>query len=428
MLTKYINPTSDQFPILIARPTLDSDNLMSGIRTIFQEVKRSGDDAVTKYTALFDHVHLASFLCTQQEFDTAASSVSEELKSAIDIAVKNISTFHQAQKVNDFSVETMPGVTCSQKSVPIQKVGLYIPGGSAPLFSTVLMLGIPAKIAGCTEVVLCTPPDRNGNINPIILYAAQVCGIAKVYKVGGSQAIAAMTFGTLQIPKVDKIFGPGNQYVTMGKQIAQTYGVAIDMPAGPSEVLVYADESAIPSFVASDLLAQAEHGGDSQVILVTNTAQMIDMVNESINTQIELLPRKTIIGKALNNSKAILIDDVNSAFEFINAYAPEHLIIASDHPEKYTELIKNAGSVFLGNFCPESAGDYASGTNHTLPTNGWAKAYSGVGLDSFFKKISFQSISQSGLSALSNTIITMATGEQLEAHANAVKIRLSNSY
>jgi histidinol dehydrogenase len=425
MIHKIIEPSASQYAELCQRPSIDQALLTAGIQTIFNEIKRNGDAAVRNYTEKFDGIRLPSSVLGLDGISLETIDISSDLKDAIKTAYANIYKFHEAQKPADIEVKTMEGITCSLRSVPIEKVGIYIPGGTAPLFSTVLMLAIPAQIAGCSQVILCTPPDKFGNIHPAILYAALLCGIQEIRLVGGAQAIAAMTFGTKEIPAVAKIFGPGNQYVTAAKQLAQNYGVAIDMPAGPSEVLVYGDATSVPAFMAADLLAQAEHGSDSQVMLVLSDEQKLEETLVEIEKQIEDLPRKSIAKQALAHSKAIVIEDVNSAFEFINQYAPEHLIIASDKPSDYIPYIKNAGSVFLGNYCPESAGDYASGTNHTLPTNGWARSYSGVNLDAFTKKISFQSITKEGIQSLGKTIITMAEGEQLHAHANAVKVRLA---
>jgi histidinol dehydrogenase len=426
MIHKIIEPSATQYPELCQRPGIDQTLLTTGIQTIFNEIKRSGDAAVRNYTEKFDGVSLQSAVLDLNGVSLASIDISDDLKESIQIAYANINKFHEAQKTDDIEVKTMEGIICSLRSLPIEKVGIYIPGGTAPLFSTVLMLAIPARIAGCGKIILCTPPDKLGNIHPAILYAALLCGIREIRLVGGAQAIAAMTFGTKEIPAVSKIFGPGNQYVTAAKQLAQNYGVAIDMPAGPSEVLVYGDATSVPAFMAADLLAQAEHGSDSQVILVLSDAQKLEETLVEIEKQIDILPRKSIAKQALTHSKAIVIADGNRAFDFINQYAPEHLIIASEKPSEYIPYIKNAGSVFLGNYCPESAGDYASGTNHTLPTNGWASSYSGVNLDAFTKKISFQSITKEGIHSLGKTIITMAEGEQLQAHANAVKVRLEN--
>ena len=425
MLEVIIHPKAGQFPSLCKRPEIDHVMLSTGIQTVFNEIKRNGDEALLNYTEKFDGVKLQSSIYDITGIDAISIPISDDLKQSITIAYHNIKKFHLAQKSDSLLVETMPGIICTQHSLPINKVGIYIPGGSAPLFSTVLMLAIPAKIAGCKEIILCTPPTSSGDIHPAILYTALVCGITEIRLAGGSQAIAAMTFGTNEVSAVDKIFGPGNQYVTAAKQLAQNYGVAIDMPAGPSEVLIFADMTATPAFLAADLLAQAEHGGDSQVILVTESEEMVQDTLAEIEKQLATLPRKTIAKQALGHSKAIVVENTVSAFEFINAYAPEHLIIASDHADTYIPLIRNAGSVFLGNYCPESAGDYASGTNHTLPTNGWARSYSGVNLDAFCKKITFQSITEDGLKGLAKTIITMAEAEELQAHANAVKVRLN---
>ncbi len=425
MLKVIIHPSADQYPSLCKRPEIDHVLLSTGIQTVFNEIQRNGDSALLKYTEKFDGVKLTSSVYNNKYIDPDSIPISDDLKQSISTAYNNINTFHIAQKSSSLKVETMPGIVCSQQTLPISRVGIYIPGGSAPLFSTVLMLAIPATLAGCEQIVLCTPPNKSGDIHPAILYAALISGIKEIRLVGGAQAIAALTFGTSEIPAVHKIFGPGNQYVTAAKQLAQNYGVAIDMPAGPSEVLIFADESATPAFVAADLLAQAEHGDDSQVILVTENEKMVALTFIEIEKQLEMLPRKNIAKQALSHSKAIVVENHIKAFEFINTYAPEHLIIASDESEKYIPHIRNAGSVFLGNYCPESAGDYASGTNHTLPTNGWARSYSGVNLDAFCKKITFQTISEDGLKGLAKTIITMAEAEELQAHANAVKVRLN---
>jgi histidinol dehydrogenase len=419
------NPEASDFPMLALRPSIDNTSLLSAVQTIFNEVRRSGDEALLRYTQTFDGIKLNTSILALSELKMDEIEISSELKNAIHVAHANIEKFHNAQKTKELHIETMPGIFCSQKSVPIGQVGIYIPGGSAPLFSTVLMLAIPARLAGCKEIVMCTPPDVNGKINPTILYTALLCGISEIRLAGGAQAIAALTFGTKEIPAVYKIFGPGNQYVTAAKQLAQNYGVAIDMPAGPSELLVYADDTAVPSFVAADLLAQAEHGIDSQVILVTKNLPFAEAVLDELSLQLKDLPRRNIVLKALKNSKAIIFEDDQSAFDFIEYYAPEHLVIASNHAETYVPFITNAGSVFLGNYCPESAGDYASGTNHTLPTSGWAKSYSGLNMDAFFKKITFQTINKEGLNQLAPSIIAMAEGEQLQAHANAVKIRIN---
>ena len=416
----------DNWQSLLQRPTKSVADIEQTVHEIFEEVKETGDIAVNKYTALFDGVNLETMAVTSQEIEKAKAFVSEELKGAIDQAKNNIEVFHRAQKTARVVVETTSGVLCWQEKRAIEKVGLYIPGGTAPLFSTVLMLAIPANIAGCKEIILCSPPDKKGEINPAILYTASICGITKIYKVGGIQAIAGFTFGTATIPKVSKIFGPGNQYVTVAKQLATKYGVAIDMPAGPSELLVLADSDANPAFVASDLLSQAEHGADSQVVLVSDSKELIDSVSSEIQKQVLDLPRKEIIEKALKNTKAILIKDEQEAINFVNDYAPEHLIIVTNNDDFFIDKIVNAGSVFIGAYTPESAGDYASGTNHTLPTNGFAKAYSGVNLDSFTKSITFQKISKEGIQNIGKTIELMAAAEGLEAHKNAVTLRLKD--
>ncbi|MDI9309471.1 MAG: histidinol dehydrogenase [Limnohabitans sp.] len=394
------------------------------VNLIFKDIQVNGDKAIDKYTSIFDGVELDDLEVTVEELEGAKKNVSNELKEAITIAKSNITSFHLKQKTQRIEVETMPGVNCWIEKRPIEKVGLYIPGGTAPLFSTVLMLAIPAKIAGCKEIVLCTPPDKNGNVNPAILYAAQLCGVTKILKVGGIQAIAGLTFGTGRIPKVSKIFGPGNQYVTAAKQLSTQFGVAIDMPAGPSELLVFADEYGNASFIASDLLSQAEHGADSQVILATTSKPLLQEVEKQIEIQIEDLSRKEIAKKAIQNSKLILFKDYDEALEFINDYAPEHFIICSKKEDFFIENVINAGSVFIGNYTPESAGDYASGTNHTLPTNGFAKNYSGVSLDSFLKTITFQKITEIGILNIGKSIEIMAEAEGLQAHKNAVTLRL----
>ncbi len=408
----------------LARPAMDTKKIKKIIKPIFEKVAKSGDKALRKFAQEYDHVQLDSLLASTEEIQTAASLLSPELIQAIAVAKSNLEKFHAAQATPELVVEVMPGVTCRRKSVPIQRVGLYIPGGTAPLFSTVLMLGIPAQLAGCTEVAICTPTNRKGEIHPAILYTAQLVGITKVVKIGGAQAIAALTFGTESVPKVDKIFGPGNQYVTAAKQEATKYGVAIDMPAGPSEVLVYADETAIPAFVAADLLSQAEHGVDSQVVFVTSSEKFAHKVMTEINLQLETLPRKEIAAKALTNSCAVILEDQASAIALINEYAPEHLILAVKKEEDVAKQIHSAGSVFLGNYSPEAAGDYASGTNHTLPTSGYARNYSGVSLDSFVKKITYQKITPKGLKALGPVVEIMAANEQLDAHKQAVSVRL----
>jgi histidinol dehydrogenase len=420
-----INPSTEKWTKHLARPVQQTKKIHKIIKPILEKVARSGDKALRKFAEEFDHVKLDSLLVTPEEVTAAKSLVSKELKKAIEVAKTNIETFHAAQATPELIVEVMPGVTCRRKSVPIQRVGLYIPGGTAPLFSTVLMLGIPAQLAGCKEVVLCTPSNSEGQVHPAILYTADLVGISKIVKIGGAQAIAAMTFGTASVPKVDKIFGPGNQYVTAAKQLATKHGVAIDMPAGPSEVLVYADDTAIPAFVAADLLSQAEHGVDSQVVLVTPSEKLAAQVLHELNLQLENLPRKDIAYKALKHSCTVVMEDQASAIALINDYAPEHLILAVDEEEKVIAKIYNAGSVFIGNFTPEAAGDYASGTNHTLPTYGYARNYSGVSLDSFVKKITYQKISPQGLKKLGPSVEIMAENEQLDAHKLAVTVRLN---
>ncbi len=422
----YQNPKQEQWFELINRPTESISDLQITVTDIFKEIQQKGNKAVAKYTSLFDGVILDSFEVASAEIQEAIEQVPVELKEAIQLAQSNIEKFHQAQKTEKVAVETAKGVICWQEKRPIQKIGLYIPGGSAPLFSTVLMLAIPAKLAGCKEIVLCSPPNKEGKINPAILYTAQLCGVTKIFKVGGIQAIAALTFGTKTIPQVSKIFGPGNQYVTVAKQIATNYGVSIDMPAGPSELLVLADETANASYIASDLLSQAEHGADSQVVLVTTNSDLLFAVQQEIESQIKKLPRKSIAEKAILNSRFIYLKDKESAIEFVNEYAPEHLIIVSKEEDFYLDNLQNAGSVFLGNYTPESAGDYASGTNHTLPTNGFAKNYSGVNLDSFMKAMTFQKISKEGIQNIGKAIEIMAEAEGLQAHKNAVTLRLKD--
>lgn len=410
--------------MLCQRPAMDFSMLMTQVQTILDEVKAKGDKVLAEFTQQFDKVQMDTFTVSAEEIELASKKIDLRLDEAMRIAAENIRTFHSAQWEEPVKVSTMNGVECWRKSVPIERVGLYIPGGSAPLFSTLLMLAIPAKIAGCKEIVLCTPPDRTGNIHQAILHAARIIGVTKIFKVGGAQAIAAMAFGTDSIPKVDKIFGPGNQFVTCAKQIVQQYGVAIDMPAGPSEVLVIADENANPEFVAADLLSQAEHGSDSQVVLVCTDENVIKACIQAINKQLEFLPRNEIAKQALVNSHFILMPSLDEAIDFANQYAPEHLILACNNDESFAEKVINAGSVFLGSYSPESAGDYASGTNHTLPTGGHSKAYSGVSVDSFVKKITFQKLTRDGLKSLAFTIETMADAEGLIAHKNAVSIRL----
>ncbi len=423
-MNKIYNPKPETWASILERPTKTVDDIEATVKEIFKEVQKKGDSAVAKYTALFDGAKIDTIEVTKAEIDQAIASISIELKEAIQLAKYNIKKFHSAQKTDRVVVETIEGVNCWQEKRPIQKIGLYIPGGTAPLFSTVLMLAVPAEIAGCNEIVLCSPPDKNGNINPAILYAANLCGVNKILKVGGIQAIAGMTFGTETIPKVYKIFGPGNQFVTAAKQLATQFGVAIDMPAGPSELLIVADDAAVPAFVASDLLSQAEHGTDSQVILVSTSKKLIDAVETEIQMQLEALPRKAIAEKSIGNSKLIFVENDTIALELINEYGPEHFIICTANDDFYSNGIQNAGSVFIGNYTPESAGDYASGTNHTLPTNGYAKNYSGVNLDSFTKAMTFQKISEKGIQKIGKAIEIMAEAEGLQAHKNAVKLRL----
>ncbi|WGK94150.1 MULTISPECIES: histidinol dehydrogenase [Flavobacterium] len=423
-MNKIYNPKQENWASLLERPTKTVDDIEATVKEIFAAVQSKGDEAVQQYTSQFDGIALENNLVSNAEIELAIAAVSEELKEAIQLAKSNIEKFHAAQNTTRVSVETAEGVECWQEKRPIQKIGLYIPGGTAPLFSTVLMLAIPAAIAGCKEVVLCSPPDKNGNLNPAILYAANLCGVTKIIKVGGIQAIAAMTFGTATIPKVYKIFGPGNQYVTVAKQLATQFGVAIDMPAGPSELLVVADDSAVPAFVASDLLSQAEHGTDSQVILVSTSKKMIDTVEQEVQSQLAVLPRKEIAEKAIANSKLIFVENAAIALDLINEYGPEHFIVCTENDNFYVDNIENAGSVFIGNYTPESAGDYASGTNHTLPTNGYAKNYSGVNLDSFMKSMTFQKISETGIQNIGKAIEIMAEKEGLQAHKNAVTLRL----
>lgn len=425
-MKKIYYPDKKDWPQILQRPVIDQALLFDKVKTILQDVKINGDEVVKKYTLQFDGVQIDRLEVSAEEINETVQSISPSLKKAIETAANNIRLFHEKQLQQSVIIETMPGVKCWRKSVGIEKVGLYIPGGTAPLFSTVLMLGIPAMLAGCKEIILCTPPGKDNKINPAILFAAQLTGIKKIFKVGGVQAIAAMAYGTKTIPAVYKIFGPGNQYVNCAKQLVQLDGVAIDMPAGPSEVCVLADESCNPAFVAADLLSQGEHGEDSQVLLVCNDKNIVEKVIEEAGKQVSILPRRDIIELVLKNSNAILIKDINEAIELINEYAPEHLIIAHSEAEAVADKIVNAGSVFLGNYSPESAGDYASGTNHTLPTNGWAKSYSGVSIDSFVKKITFQQITQSGLQLIGDTVEQMAAAEGLEAHKNAVSIRLNN--
>ena len=418
------NPDKSQWQEILKRPVMNTENLFDTVRSVIDRVKEEGDRAVLDYEEKFDKVVLASLAVSEEEQQEAENLVSEDLKAAIRLAKQNIETFHAAQRFEGKKVQTQPGVTCWQKAVAIEKVGLYIPGGTAPLFSTVLMLAVPARIAGCKEIVLCTPPGRDGKVHPAVLFAAKVAGVNWIFKAGGIQAIAAMAYGTESVPKVYKIFGPGNQYVTAAKQLVSLRDVAIDMPAGPSEVEVLADETANPIFVAADLLSQAEHGVDSQAILITTSVELQQAVKVEVERQLALLPRKEIAEKSLANSKLIVVDSMAEAIELTNAYAPEHLIIETEDYLSVAERIVNAGSVFLGSLTPESAGDYASGTNHTLPTNGYAKAYSGVSLDSFIRKITFQEIKPEGLNIIGPAIELMAANEQLDAHKNAVSVRL----
>ena len=425
-MKKILYPDRKDWAELLKRPTQDVSTLFENVSAILKNVKANGDHAVLDYEEQFDKVKLASLTVTPEEMKEAEMQVPIELKVAILLAQRNIYTFHKKQKFEGKKVETMEGVTCWQKAVGIEKVGLYIPGGTAPLFSTVLMLAVPARIAGCKEIVLCTPPNKEGKVHPAILYAAQVSGVSKIFKAGGVQAIGAMAYGTESIPKVYKIFGPGNQYVMAAKQMVSIHDVAIDMPAGPSEVEVIADETANPAFVAADLLSQAEHGLDSQVVMVTTSEKLLGEVEYEVQHQLSRLPRWQIAEKSLENSKLILVKDMQEAIELTNEYAPEHLIIETKDYMELAEKVVNAGSVFLGSYTPESAGDYASGTNHTLPTNGYAKAYSGVSLDSFIRKITFQEINREGIQNIGPAIEVMAANEQLDAHKNAVSVRLAS--
>jgi len=418
------SPKKEVWPELLQRPVMDQLSLEKKVRKVLQKVKDGGDKALKKFTKDFDGARIRKIMVSEKEIIDATGKVAAELKEAIKLAANNIAAFHSSQLGEEQVIETMPGIKCWRRSVPIEKVGLYIPGGTAPLFSTVLMLGIPAKLAGCKEIILCSPPQKDGTIHPVILFAAQTVGISKIYKSGGAQAIAAMAFGTETVPKVFKIFGPGNQYVTCAKQLVQSEGVAIDMPAGPSEVCVLADEFANPIFIAADLLSQAEHGADSQVLLVTTSQKLASEVKTEIENQLRDLPRQSIASKALENSRSIIVKTKEDAIDLVNEYAAEHLIIACEDDEAIAEKIVNAGSVFLGNYSPESAGDYASGTNHALPTNAFAKSYSGVSVDSFVKKITWQKLTKEGLIQIADAVQTMAKAEGLDAHANAVAIRL----
>ena len=418
-------PKREDWASITERPQLDTSTLNATVSNILGDIKANGDEAVRKYEEMFDHVRLDSLAVSENEIEEAWNSVPTELRQAIELAHANISSFHEAQHFNGVKVETAPGVTCWQKSVPIEKVGLYIPGGTAPLFSTVLMLATPARIAGCREIVLCTPPDRNGNVNPAILVAARVAGVSKIFKTGGVQAIGAMAYGTESVPKVYKIFGPGNQYVMAAKQQVSLHDAAIDMPAGPSEVCVVADNSCDAAFVAADLLSQAEHGIDSQVLLISTSEEFIQKVEREIESQLALLPRKDMAAKALANSKFVLVADDDEAMDLANTYAPEHLILPSDNFDTLAAKVINAGSVFLGRYACESAGDYASGTNHTLPTHGYALAYNGVNLDSYNRKITFQHLTREGVQSIGKAVVVMAENELLEAHANAMRVRMN---
>ena len=421
-----IKPEKKDWKVLLQRPYVDNRSVLDSVQQILNAVKQHGDEAVGSFTRKFDGVELESFLVSAEEIKQASDNLPADLKKAIAQAQLNIEKFHRTQLSRADIIETMPGVQCWRKNVGIEKVGLYVPGGTAPLFSTVLMLAIPAKLAGCKEIVLCTPCNKDGQVHPAVLFSAQLVGVNKIYKIGGAQAIAAMAYGTGTIDAVYKIFGPGNQYVTVAKQLVQMQGVSIDMPAGPSEVCVMADETANAAYVAADLLSQAEHGVDSQVFLVSNNENIVNKVQEEIKKQLEQLPRKDIAEKALNNSKAIIINDIDEIIELVNEYAAEHLIISWEGSDGIAERITNAGSVFIGNYSPESVGDYASGTNHTLPTNGFAKMYSGVSIDSYVKKITYQKLSQEGLNQIANTVIAMAEAEGLDAHANAVRVRMKD--
>lgn len=417
-------PERAEWTSLLERPHIDMTALYATVNTVLTDVRARGDRAVLDYEEKFDRVSLSSLQVTEAEMEAAEQLVPEELKDALRQAERNIATFHEAQRFQGKKIETAPGVVCWQKAVPIEKVGLYIPGGTAPLFSTVLMLAVPARLSGCREIVLCTPPDREGRVNPAILHAARLAGVHRIFKAGGVQAIGAMAYGTETVPKVYKIFGPGNQYVMAAKQQVSLHEVAIDMPAGPSEVLVVADEKANPVFVAADLLSQAEHGADSQVLLVTTSDRMLERVREEVQVQLEQLPRRELAVRSLEHSKLILVRSMEEAMELANAYAPEHLILEVEDYASLAEKVVNAGSVFMGAYTPESAGDYASGTNHTLPTSGYARAYSGVNLDSFVRKITFQELSPEGIRNIGPAIEKLASGEQLDAHKNAVTLRL----
>lgn len=421
----FKHPQPCEWADIVERPHMDVSSLSATVNTVLQDVKTRGDEAVKEYEEKFDHARLTDLAVSQDEMDEAERLVSADLKEALILAHANIERFHAAQDFQSIKVETAPGVTCWQKSVPIEKVGLYIPGGTAPLFSTVLMLATPAKLAGCEEIVLCTPPNKEGKVHPAILVAARIAGVSKIFKAGGVQAIGAMAYGTQSVPKVYKIFGPGNQYVMAAKQQVSLHDVAIDMPAGPSEVCVIADAHADAKLAAADLLSQAEHGVDSQVLLICTDERKIEEIREQVERQLEALPRRNIAAQSLANSRLVLVNDTREAMALSNAYAPEHLILATDDYEQLAELVINAGSVFLGKYACESAGDYASGTNHTLPTHGYATAYSGVNLDSYHRKVTFQHLSREGVESIGKAVVTMAENEQLEAHANAMRLRMS---
>lgn len=421
----FKHPQPCEWADIVERPHMDVSSLSATVNTVLQDVKTRGDEAVKEYEEKFDHARLTDLAVSQDEMDEAERLVSADLKEALILAHANIERFHAAQDFQSIKVETAPGVTCWQKSVPIEKVGLYIPGGTAPLFSTVLMLATPAKLAGCEEIVLCTPPNKGGKVHPAILVAARIAGVSKIFKAGGAQAIGAMAYGTQSVPKVYKIFGPGNQYVMAAKQQVSLHDVAIDMPAGPSEVCVIADAHADAKLAAADLLSQAEHGVDSQVLLICTDERKIEEIREQVERQLEALPRRNIAAQSLANSRLVLVNDTREAMALSNAYAPEHLILATDDYEQLAELVVNAGSVFLGKYACESAGDYASGTNHTLPTHGYATAYSGVNLDSYHRKVTFQHLSRKGVESIGKAVVTMAENEQLEAHANAMRLRMS---
>ena len=427
MIRTYDLPNRIIWSELFKRPEIEKNDLTNIVEEIMQTVKQTGDLSLYKYSNTIDGVELSSICVSEEEFSNAIVDVSDELKTAINVARQNIEKFHRSQQIEELPIETTKGVTCWRRSVAIEKVGIYIPGGTAPLFSTILMLAIPAKIAGCKEIIMCTPPNKKGLIHPAILYTANLLGIKKIFKIGGAQAIAAMSYGTESVPNVYKIFGPGNQYVTRAKSIVQQEGVAIDMPAGPSELLVIADETCNPKFVAADLLSQAEHGIDSQVVLLSDSLNIVTSVQSELKKQLNLLTRKEICVKALSNSFAVILNDINECIDFSNAYAPEHLILATENALELSNKVINAGSVFIGNYSCESAGDYASGTNHTLPTNGFAKSYSGVSVDSFVKKITFQNLSKTGLQIIGPTVELLANTEELDAHRNAITIRLKSN-